>query len=333
MECRLCLRLVTADCLIPIFENSNSQVERIWSCCNLRVQNQYRLPDMICLSCESNLSMFSDFKTICAKNDKTVKLRLNECLNIKVEEVLLDNLVWEDNWSHTNVLEFKKKCNPEDCENQSKNVGKGNINQMNVITDHHFNPNQISPNSSKFFENSTLKVHMEYHSGEKSFKCEICLKVFRREDDLKEHMKYHIEEKPFKCDICSKCFVLNGALKLHMKRHIGIKPFQCVFCSRSYLIKSELTIHMKYHMGETHFKCEICSKGFVRKCTLQIHMKFHTGEKPFKCDICSRGFVQKCTLQVHMKCHTGEKPFKCDICSKDFVKKSNLKRHQNIHDK
>lgn len=56
----------------------------------------------MCWSCKTNLDLFTDFKNICLQNDKKARKRSG----IKVEEVILDDLVWEDESSHTNSQSY-----------------------------------------------------------------------------------------------------------------------------------------------------------------------------------------------------------------------------------
>lgn len=51
---------------------------------------------MICISCQNNLNLLSNFKNICIKSDETVKLRLTQCSDLKREEIILDDLVWQN---------------------------------------------------------------------------------------------------------------------------------------------------------------------------------------------------------------------------------------------
>lgn len=51
---------------------------------------------MICLSCDNNLKLLDTFRNVCLQNDKTSKLRFNQSLEIKTEDIFLEDLVWED---------------------------------------------------------------------------------------------------------------------------------------------------------------------------------------------------------------------------------------------
>ncbi|XP_050509985.1 zinc finger protein 233-like isoform X2 [Diabrotica virgifera virgifera] len=102
----------------------------------------------------------------------------------------------------------------------------------------------------------------------KSFKCEICFKLFAKKKRLNEHIRIHSTEKLYKCDICLKQFRAAASVIRHMRSHTGEKPY----------------------------KCEICFKQFAQKCQLKPHLLTHTGEKPYQCEICLNQFSQPCAL-------------------------------------
>lgn len=54
------------------------------------------MPDTICIACENNLELLTSFRNICIQSFKTQKLRIADRLDIKTEEVILDDLIWED---------------------------------------------------------------------------------------------------------------------------------------------------------------------------------------------------------------------------------------------
>ncbi|CAH1782390.1 unnamed protein product [Owenia fusiformis] len=99
--------------------------------------------------------------------------------------------------------------------------------------------------------------HLTKSTGERNFKCDVCLKTFNRKCRLETHSKIHTGERNFKCNICLK-----------------------TFNNKYYLVT-----HSKIHTGENNFKCVVCSKTFIRKSQLREHGVAHTGEKIFKCDI------------------------------------------------
>ncbi|XP_077296168.1 uncharacterized protein LOC143918258 [Arctopsyche grandis] len=354
MECRLCLCSLSAESSIPIYENLDLRAKHIRSCCQIQVKKYDNLPDTICSTCESNLDALFVFKNMCIQNDK--EIRLTKCLDIKVEEVLLDDLVWENEPCDPDSMPYDEKrticLNENDseqirvneinlqsnleksipnielsmCEEQCDNVGKRSLmKKKKTILNH------CTVCSKNFVTNIAFKIHMRFHTEENLFKCKICSKCFVQNCELKLHMKYHNGKKSFKCVTCSKLFVRNGELLRHMRLHTGEKSFKCQSCPKCFARKYELILHTKRHSGNKPFKCEICSKGFGESRYLKLHMKYHTGEKSYICDVCSKSFVQRGNLELHLKRHNGEKSFKCELCSKCFVRNAELLRHMKYH--
>ncbi|XP_077289967.1 uncharacterized protein LOC143913825 [Arctopsyche grandis] len=67
-----------------------------WTCCQLQVRKGDHLPDTICLSCVNNLKLLDSFRNSGCQNDTTSRVKLDESLKVKPEEVLLEDLIWED---------------------------------------------------------------------------------------------------------------------------------------------------------------------------------------------------------------------------------------------
>ena len=54
----------------------------------------------------------------------------------------------------------------------------------------------------------------------KTFRCEVCGKIFTREKTMAEHINsIHEGKKPFKCDICD----YSSSLKQQIKKHVAKK--------------------------------------------------------------------------------------------------------------
>lgn len=61
-----------------------------------------------------------------------------------------------------------------------------------------------------------IKNHVSTHS---TFYCNYCGKHFGRKDSLKTHLNHHTGEKPFKCDICDMKFSARIERCRHKKKH------------------------------------------------------------------------------------------------------------------
>jgi len=69
-----------------------------------------------------------------------------------------------------------------------------------------------------------LKSHTSTHTGENSYKCDVCYKIFTRTNYLIKHMRIHSGKKALKCETCAKVFSQTGHLNVQ-KKLIQEKPF------------------------------------------------------------------------------------------------------------
>ena len=67
-----------------------------------------------------------------------------------------------------------------------------------------------------FFYHSAFKSHVQTHTCEKLFSCEVCGTRFSTSFNLKIHMRTHTDEKLFPCEVCGSAFSRNSDLKVHM---------------------------------------------------------------------------------------------------------------------
>lgn len=183
----------------------------------------------------------------------------------------------------------------------------------------------------KFF----LEEHINTHTGNKPYQCEICKKSFANirgyKRDLKRHKQLAGElknEELHECKICNKFFLESSRLMKHLQWVHGDKCHVCKVCGRK--IKGSIQKHMLSHTGEKPYCCHICGKSY--KGNLKDHMLTHTGERPFKCDICGSAFKDKWYLGVHRRKHTGEKPYECNFCGQFFAARSTFTAHLKKHD-
>ena len=115
---------------------------------------------------------------------------------------------------------------------------------------------------------------MKVHEGSKTFKCDVCLKLFTNKSKLESHYRTHTGEKPFVCRICDKRFSQKSNLVTHQGTHSEIKPFKCSICpeGRYFKTKNCLTRHMLFHY-EPKFSCSFCDHKSYTKSDLNMHVK------------------------------------------------------------
>ena len=117
---------------------------------------------------------------------------------------------------------------------------------------------------------------MKIHDYSKSFKCDVCLKVFPNKSCLKIHYRTHTGEKPFACQVCDRRFARKCTLARHLATHSEIKPFKCSICPEGKFFKTKVGLnnHMVYHY-EPKFSCIQCDYKTHTKCNLKTHEKTH----------------------------------------------------------
>uniref|UniRef100_A0A336LW72 CSON006329 protein n=1 Tax=Culicoides sonorensis TaxID=179676 RepID=A0A336LW72_CULSO len=130
--------------------------------------------------------------------------------------------------------------------------------------------------NSKFYYKSTYQNHLTtVHSNNRSFKCDLCDKSYKRQDSLNQHRLLHENKRSFECEICGSCFNRKFSLTNHMKIHNERTWFECEFCEEAkYLTMTNLKKHIiTIHQGQRPFLCPWCGFGFRTKATLDKHKR------------------------------------------------------------
>ncbi|XP_074143745.1 uncharacterized protein LOC141555065 isoform X2 [Sminthopsis crassicaudata] len=178
---------------------------------------------------------------------------------------------------------------------------------------------------------SAITRHQRSHTGESSYECNECGKIFSWKCNLTRHLLTHTGKKPYKCKECGKSFLNHSYLTSHKRIHTGEKPYECGECGKAFSKHSSLTEHERIHTGEKPYQCNECGKAFRHRSAIMRHHMTHTGDSPYKCSECRKPFLNPSSLMVHERIHTGEKPYECDECGKTFARHSSLSLHQRIH--
>lgn len=95
------------------------------------------------------------------------------------------------------------------------------------------------------------RLHIDCHNDVKSYKCEVCGKMFRGPGNLRLHRRVHTGEKPYKCAIegCEKTYMYEIDLKRHKFSAHGIwtKKHPCQVCGKVYPENKLLKKHLLSH--------------------------------------------------------------------------------------
>ena len=212
----------------------------------------------------------------------------------------------------------------------------------------------------------TLEQHMRLHMV-KSYKCNVCGKIFTLKKSYLRHLKSHKnkqDDKVFECGLCNKSFENMYSWKKHREDH-DARKHSCNLCGKAFYEKYSLRVHqtshfypavkqdktsamsagltchicgkisktrtaMKNHLlthSAKKFTCEFCNKRFAQKFSYLRHRRIHTGDKPYKCGSCSRSFTDGSAWSKHIKTYHGIKPYSCDLCSLAFYDRGTCKSH------
>jgi len=119
--------------------------------------------------------------------------------------------------------------------------------------------------SKQFTTSHELIRHNRTHTGEKPYKCPMCVKAFRESVFLNNHMRVHMGEKMFECSLCNCSFSDSGSLHIH----------DCLACSST-------TEELKPNKNIPSFQYDVSSKQLTSSYDLDRHGTTHSAGKPHK---------------------------------------------------
>lgn len=150
--------------------------------------------------------------------------------------------------------------------------------KKSTITCRFKNCNQVFEDRREFMRHATTHPDSE----KKKCICSYCGKGMSSMSSLRQHINMHTGEKPYKCEQCEKCFGKSSSLYRHLNIHSGKKPYVCPIegCDKAYRDSIDLKRH-KFSAHNIYTKkhiCPICAKVFperklLTKHTISLHGK------------------------------------------------------------
>ena len=106
----------------------------------------------------------------------------------------------------------------------------------------------------RFVAKSVLKGHIKaQHEKVKDKKCPHCSEAFQRSADLQVHVNRHTDNRQFACEICGKSFLVQTHLKSHTKLHT--LPYLCDKCDSKFGSGEMLKTHTRIVHEEQQIQC------------------------------------------------------------------------------
>ena len=155
---------------------------------------------------------------------------------------------------------------------------------------------------------SELIEHLKEH--EQNLTCKECGQTFRSKNDMDKHGKIHQDTQSFKCNMCRKDFKTENELRGHITRdHREQKEKKdqqckqqvgCDQCGKSFETEELMKEHqVLLHGCKLDFKCEKCEKVYSSMNGLRRHdWRSH---RPVSCNICDEVIESRQEIGNHRK--------------------------------
>jgi len=211
---------------------------------------------------------------------------------------------------------------------------------------------EFLPCPNRYRDQNTKSFHMKHScyfkksrlKHEKKFSCYFCNSKVSSFPNLCHHVRQHTGEKPFKCLLCLKPFRRPGVLAYHDKlKHNLNKRWRCKFCDVQKITLPDLNRHIQ----SKHTKDNRCSKCYFCFRRLETitpgHMALHTKEKPYLCKYCPAEFGKAAQYYFHSLGHIGTPEYfksksvlakfknRCYFCNQPFINYSKVIVHMRKH--
>lgn len=297
-KCRLCLQ--EGDKPIYTSESTFNIAEAICTFADIQINENDEYPKHLCTKCYTFLQNAVIFRKLAQDTDK--QLRQCPAQDSGGESDAVNDPADND---EIEVLGQKSKYSCKLCKLNFE-TSKDLITHNRSRT--HRKVRIRCPVCYRLLTAQLYQKHVARHQSASHLVCDICGKLYRK-DNLVRHLQLHSFDLPFKCQVCPYRGRFMESLKIHMRTHTGDKPFSCDKCELRFLTRSNLNRHLLTHKKERPFKCLECGRGFYTNRDMDVHFKAdHAGLREFGCKMCCNKYgTRKALMRHELRVHKRDK--------------------------
>ncbi|OXB75440.1 UNVERIFIED_CONTAM: hypothetical protein H355_003554, partial [Colinus virginianus] len=156
----------------------------------------------------------------------------------------------------------------------------------------------------------TEKLGLEAGNGLPSWKfndqlfpCEVCGKVFGRQQTLSRHLSLHTEERKYKCHLCpyaAKC-------RANLNQHLTVHSVKLVSTDTEDIVSAVTSEGSDGKKHPYYYSCHVC--GFETEMNVQFvsHMSLHVDKEQWMFSICCTACDFVTMEEAEMKAHVSSK--------------------------
>ncbi|XP_060034983.1 zinc finger protein 827 isoform X2 [Erinaceus europaeus] len=156
----------------------------------------------------------------------------------------------------------------------------------------------------------TEKIVLEAGNGLPSWKfndqlfpCDVCGKVFGRQQTLSRHLSLHTEERKYKCHLCpyaAKC-------RANLNQHLTVHSVKLVSTDAEDLVSAVTSDGGDGKKHPYYYSCHVC--GFETELNIQFvsHMSLHVDKEQWMFSICCTACDFVTMEEAEIKAHIGTK--------------------------